>query len=230
MPSVNNADSLAPVDTANQKPMPLRGATRVGAIVLGVLFLALPIAAYFDARLGLLGASDKTSDAFGLVMAIFVVLGGVLLISGIIGMWLMWKDVGPLNESSVPDVDRISIKDPSLSPVKIDATAPTRLHGETYGAQARVVPAVGSEPPFTGQQREVDLLEADVAFVDAARSYYDEFLSSGIPFSRAVVSVWRSKHGRPNYYFEVRVEPDEIRWIRVPHRGKAGAGAGAAGE
>lgn len=213
------------------KPIPLRGATRIGMVVLGAIFLILPVAAYFDARLGLLGTPDKSLDSFGLVMAIFVVLGGVLLVSGIIGMWLMWKDVSPLNDTSTPDVDRISITEPSPAGAEADATGQATSGTATDGAGADLtVDEVGAKPPYPGQQRQVDLLEADSAFIDAAKSYYDEHLSTGTPFSKAVQSVWRSKHGRPNYYFEVRAGSDEIRWIRVPHRGKAGGGAGAAGE
>ena len=208
------------------KPIPLRSWARAGAIALGSLFLALPIAAYFDSRLGLLGTADKSDDAFGLVMAIFVVLGGVLLVSGIVGMWLMWKDVAPLGNASVPDVDRITIREPAV----VTRTGLSTASAEAAPSESsEPIKEVDSSPPFEGQQREVDLFEADNAFVDAAKSYYDENLSTGMPFSKAVLSVWRSKFGRPNYFFEVKVD-DDIRWIRVPHRGKAGAGAGAAGE
>ena len=210
--------------------MPLRGRTRAGAIALGAVFLLLPIAVYLDARLGLLGTSDRSPDAFGLVLAIFAVLGGVLLVSGIIGMWLMWKDVTPLSNISIPDADRISTVVPLTPEVVAGADAPTSLPAAISGIGEDDLPSTGSQPPFDGQQREVDLLDADGAFVDAAKSYYDEYLSTGIPFSRAVQSVWRSTHGRPNYYFEVRLNADEMRWIRVPHRGKTGGGAGAAGE
>jgi hypothetical protein len=214
-------DTVAGVDTDKDvKPISLTGATRAGSIALGALFLGLPVAAYFDTRLGLVGTSDQPQEAFGLVMAIFVVLGGVLVVSGIIGMWLMWKDVAPLSDSTSPDLGRVASFDPVAASAGQHADlseGSASLHGD-------------NSPPFPGQQREVDLLEADTAFVDAAKSYYDEMLSTGTSFSKAVTSVWRSKHGRPNYYFQVTLPSGEIRWIRVPHRGKAGGGAGTAGE
>jgi hypothetical protein len=185
------------------KPIPLRGGARAGVIALGALFLVLPVAAYLDARLGLLRTPDATSEAFGLVMAVFVGIGGVLVVSGFLGVWLMWRDVGLLADPSAPDLDRISVVEPDAAGVAPAAPATRARH---------------TEPPIEGQQERVDPVDADRAFVDAARSYYDERLSTGIPFSEALQSVWRSRYGRPNYYFEVRPGPNDIRWIRVPHR------------
>jgi hypothetical protein len=196
-----------PPDTGKTRPIPLRGGARGGAIALGALFLCLPVVAYLDARLGLIGTPDAVPEAFGLVMAIFVGIGGVLVVSGILGMWLMWRDVGPLIDTSEPDLDRISV------------TAPA--------AMAPSVRSRDDEPPFDGEQERVGPADADRAFVEAARSYYDERLSTGTSFGEALQSVWRSRHGRPNYYFEVRPGPTGTVWIRVPHR-QGGDGAATA--
>jgi hypothetical protein len=191
----------------------LTGLSRIGVIALGAFFLALPVGAYFDNRIGWLGDLDNSLDAFSLVMAIFVALGGVLIVSGIVGFWLMWKDVSLLSVDQQPDPTRIeTLEQPS--PCQADKNSPSRPE----------------KPPFDGEQKQVDLSEADTAFVDAAESYYDEKLSKGTSFRKALQSVWRSSHGRPNYFFEVLVEPGKVAWIRVPHRGKGGGGAGTAGE
>jgi hypothetical protein len=195
------------------RPIPLRGRARAGAIALGALFLVLPVAAYLDARLGLLGTPDAAPEAFGLVMAVFVGIGGVLVVSGFLGVWLMWRDVGLLADPSAPDLDRISVVEPAAAGDAPPATT------------APSIRARHMEPPVEGQQERVDPVDADRAFLDAARSYYDERLSTGVPFSEALQSVWRSRHGRPNYYFEVRPGRSDVRWIRVPHRAGVDAGS-----
>jgi hypothetical protein len=207
MERASDAGSGSRIETSpgveKPRPIPLRGGARAGVIALGALFLVLPVAAYLDARLGLLGTPDAASEAFGLVMAVFVGIGGVLVVSGLLGVWLMWRDVGLLADPFAPDLDRISVVEPAAAGV-----APAAPSVRSRDAQ----------PPFDGEQEQVVPADADRAFVDAARSYYDERLSTGIPFSEALQSVWRSRHGRPNYYFEVRPGPSDIRWIRVPHR------------
>ena len=190
-------------------PIELRGWRRAAAVALGAFFVALPIFAYFDERMGILGSKNQSPDAFSLVMAIFVVLGGVLLLSGIIGVWLMWKDVGTLDRSSEPNELAIATKQ-----------VPT---AQTLEAEHLL------DPPFDGQWVQKSPGDADPLFAKAAENYFYGTLGEAANFDSEVRTVWRTKSGRPNWAFEV-VTSSGPKWIKVPHRGKAGKGAGTAAE
>lgn len=184
---------------------------RLGACLLGLAFIALPVAAYFDSRMGLLGAEGSPSTDFNLVFAIFAVIGGVFLLSGAIGYWVMWKDVQVFNPRGPAVAD-------------IDSTeAPTAENGH------RALSPASDTPPFDGTFVEKSLDSADPAFVTAAENYYRTTMGQTGSFPDAVRAVYRTASGRPNWYFLVDVDGARRKWIRVPHAGRAGTGAGQPG-
>ncbi len=188
---------------AESGPIQLVGWKRGLVLGIGALFVLIPVLAYLDTRIGWVAAPQPMPEAFGLLMAVFAVIGGVFLLSGFLGFWLMWKDVAALDLNR-PDPSRVAVA--SARPAAAGARAEER-------------------PPFDGAWFRTDLAGADREFALVAKNYFvDRQGGDDTDFDRSVISVWRSK-GRPNYAFHLRTPAGE-RWIKVPHRGRAGAGAG----
>lgn len=185
-------------------PVQLQGWKRALVICIGVGFVVVPILGYLDTRAGWLGTPQPMSEAFGLVMAVLAVIGGVFILSGVLGFWLMWKDVAALNLNK-PDPARVTV-------------------AASDSADAQSLIADG--PPFGGGEwLQTDLASSDRDFTLIAKNYFvNQQGGDDREFDRSVISVWRSK-GRPNYAFLIKT-PAGPRWIKVPHRGRAGAGAG----
>lgn len=197
---------MVPAEADEREPIRLSRRQRALLIGLGSLFIAVPLLVHIDARIGLLGP-DIEPGGIDLTLAVFTVIGALLLISGIVGVLFTWQGVSPAHGAA----DR----------KRTEASPPKTITG--------VQRADGSAPPpFNGTFTESTLDDADPDFVDAARDFYDTQLRGSKPFATSVTQVYRSAAGRPSWYFEVENTSGQRQWIRVPHRGKAGRGAGAA--
>ena len=179
---------------------------RLIVILLGVTFIAVPALVYIDSRIGVLGLTIEPGG-IDLTLAVFLVIGTLLLLSGLIGVLFTWQGVNPARGGA----------DRNL----VEATPPEPLISSVRGDESH-------EPPFSGRFTESTLDAADPDFVDAARDFFDSELQGSKSFASAVKQVYRSAAGRPSWYFEVENKDGARQWIRVPHRGKAGRGAGAA--
>lgn len=87
-----------------------------------------------------------------------------------------------------------------------------------------------STPPFDGNFVEVPLDEADPDFVKVAKDVFYGNSESGDNFTAAVQSVFRSTPGRPSWYFLLNTSDGRSSWLKVPHAGRRGAGAGVPGK
>lgn len=195
-----------PIDPEERELIELRGWKRAVVVAVGISLIAVPLFVYLDNRIGLLGEPIQPGG-LDLMLAVFAVIGALLLVSGITGVLFTWQGVSPV--SGRADRNRI------------DATKPEK-------PQAAAMADADRKPPFKGDFTKWTLHGADSDFVDAASDYFEARWGGQQPFAAAVKQVYRSAAGRPSWYFEVENPDGELQWIRVPHRGKAGRGAGTA--
>jgi hypothetical protein len=183
--------------------MPLtKKSIRYTVIGLGALFITIPLVAYMDARLGWLGEPREGVGNLDLMWAVLIIIGAILLVSGIVGQLLTWPGVVPLSMPSVEGA--VSVKSDKIPP--------------TAAASPR-------KPPFEGDFVRVDPLTADSNFVKAGAEYFRTKLHERGPFAEAVKGVYRSRTGRPNWVFDVETSDGGRHWIYMPHGGRSGAGA-----
>lgn len=187
-------------------PIPLSARARLGVGLLGAILLLLPIVAYVDQRKSLLGDSSANLSGFNIVYAILAGIGGIFILSAVIGYWVMWKDVALLDPGK-PDPRGITSR-PVLPNA---ATTPDKIE----------------EPPFGGKAyARVPLNEADPDFVEVAKDYFYGEMKMDGSFENAVSAVFRSTPGRPSWYFLIRGRDGKSSWVKIPHAGRGGAGAG----
>lgn len=196
--------SAVPEGSDERELIELRGWKRSVVVVLGACFVTIPLFVYVDGRIGILG-DPVEPGGIDLLLSVFAVMGALLLVSGATGILITWQGVDPARGG--PDRARIQASQPEPAPPTIGAVKDRR-------------------PPFDGHFTRSTLDEADPDFVDAAREYFDAHLPGRESFESAVSQVYRSAAGRPSWYFEVHNPDGTYQWIRVPHRGRAGRGAG----
>lgn len=200
---------MAYMEDDTRTAISLTGWKRPTIGILGILLIALSIAAYIDQRASVLGDSTSDLSGFNIVYAILAGMGGIFTLSAAIGYWVMWKDV--------------SLLDPGKPDVKNVETVKASPEG---GANTRTT----STPPFDGNFVEVPLDEADPDFVKVAKDVFYGNSESGDNFTAAVQSVFRSTPGRPSWYFLLNTSDGRSSWLKVPHAGRRGAGAGVPGK
>lgn len=185
--------------------IPLSRWARFGIGLLGAALLILPILAYVDQRKAFLGENTSDLSGFNIVYAILAGIGGIFILSSVIGYWVMWKDVALLDPSK-PDPDRIT----SMPVQPSDTVAADKIE----------------EPPFGGKYARVPFDEADPDFVEAAKDHFYGPMAMEGSFASAVEAVFRSTPGRPSWYFLIRGRDGKSSWVKIPHAGRGGSGAG----
>ncbi|WP_291277615.1 hypothetical protein [Galactobacter sp.] len=180
---------------------------RFALIIIGSLFTAIPIVAYLDIRLQLLGKLPKVIGDHDLMWSIFIVAGVLMMLSGSFGRLFSWGGVGVI-ESDV---------------VHSESAAPELASHSAFASQDIVWPE-GDQTKFNIVERA----DADAAFVEVAKEYYVDVLGGkGDNFEAALKRVFKSAMGRPNWVFYVE-EPgrssQKYRFIYVPHNGRGGSG------
>lgn len=179
----------------------LRTHAQVILVTIGVILMAVPIAAYLDVRLELLGASDGSLGGLDLMWAVVFVVGVLLVLSGWSGYLILW------------------------SGMQLDSVPGTPSTGDPRDASMAGGPEEAAKPPFKGDFVSVPVDKADKAFAVKAEDYFYKEFGQQKDFSEAVQGVYRSSIGRPNWAFEVRLADGRSKWIYVPHRGRGGSGA-----
>lgn len=187
----------------------LTGWKRSAIGALGIILIALPVAAYIDQRASLLGDNAHELSGFNIVYAILAGIGGIFTLSAAIGYWVMWKDVSLLDPGK-PDIDNVESVKANPGGDTNEQSLPT--------------------PPFDGNFVEVPLDEADPDFVKVAQDTFYGKHGSGGSFTEAVQAVFRSTPGRPSWYFLLNTKDGKSTWLKVPHAGRRGSGAGVPGE
>lgn len=193
------------MENETRSSIPLTGWQRTGIGGLGFLLITLPVLAYIDQRALLLRETSADLSGFQIVYAILAGIGGIFILSAAVGHWVMWKDVSLLDPGK-PDLENVeSVK-----------AAP--------GSSTQSVSDI--KPPFDGKFIKVPLEEADPDFVKAARDVFYSYASESESFTAAVQAVFRSTPGRPSWYFLLDTGDGDPSWLKVPHAGRRGAGAG----
>lgn len=191
----------------NRVAIVLSSGQRWGSGASGMILLLFPVGVYVDRRAGILGEGAAEFDGFEWTLLAFVAIGGILLLSAILGRWLVWKDMSVLDESAPASKGAIT----SVAVGK--STAPEQ------GAPG------ASVPPFDGSYTRVDIGQADKRFLETAANYFREELRQRSNFYEALQEVHRTAFGRPSWVFLVKQDDGTSAWIRVPHAGRGGSGA-----
>lgn len=183
--------------------------TRAQRVVLGatsVIVLTLAILVYFDFRLCLLGDAAWGPD---LLLTVLVVVSVLLGLSAVLGQLVGY---GSMNFLEMPNAD----PDAALVVPSTDAD---------FAENDQTGKAI---PDCPKNFREQDLVEVDSDFLKALREFYVAEYGERLKSKNLLKACVPSGRGRRYYYFRVVTPQGEQVWIKVPHVGAAGRGAGSA--